>query len=338
MTSSRRVTLAEVAKLAEVSVATASKVLNLRPDVSEDTRQRVMSAARSLEYAPTTFHANVREPIVDIVFDSLVNPYSTQILEGVVAAAADHGVDVVVRIIPRDAEDDAGWGREVRAKGRTGIIVVTSQMTSGHLRALARAAVPLVVVDPINLGRPDVVSVGATNWAGGLEAGTHLIELGHQRIGFIGGPRGSGSNQERFHGFRASLELAGIEIDPALTAWGQFTYESGRDLALRQLTLQQAPTAIFAGSDTVGLGILEAARSQGLSVPGDLSVIGFDDTRLATWSSPQLTTIRQPLEAMGRMALRVVLQLQHGEPLDSQHVQLSTSLVIRDSTARPRSA
>jgi LacI family transcriptional regulator len=328
-----RVTLTQVAERAGVSTGTVSKVLNLRPDVSEETRVRVMEAARSLEYSPSTFRSDSHDPVVDIVFDSLVNPYSTQVLEGVIAAGTELGVDIVVRIIPRDDEDNAGWGREVRAKGRTGIIVVTSQMTSEHLRALARASVPLVVVDPINLGRPDVVSVGATNWAGGLEAGKHLLDLGHERIGFIGGPRGSGSNQERYHGFRAALENAGHDIDPAITLWGQFTYEAGRDLALQQLTLPDPPTAIFAGSDTIALGVIEAARSISLAVPDNLSVVGFDDTRLAMWSSPQLTTIQQPLEAMGRRALRVILQLRDGEELDSPHVQLSTSLVVRDSTA-----
>lgn len=335
VTKARRATLSEVAARAGVSVGTVSKVLNLRPDVSEETRQRVMEAAKALDYSPTTFRSDVRDPVVDIVFDSIVNPYSTQILEGVIAAGTELGVDVVVRIIPRDAEDDAGWGREVRAKGRTGIIVVTSQMTSQHLRALARASVPLVVVDPINFGRPDIVSVGATNWAGGLEAAGHLIDLGHERVGFIGGPRASGSNQERYHGFRAALETAGLELDPALTSWGLFTYESGRDLAIKQLSLPHPPTAIFAGSDTIALGVIEAARSLDLAVPDQLSVVGFDDTRLASWSSPQLTTVRQPLEAMGRMALRTVLQLHDGQALDSKHIQLSTSLEVRDSTAAP---
>jgi LacI family transcriptional regulator len=291
-----------------------------------------MAATRALDYAPTTSRALPSQTVVDIVFDSLVNPYSTQVLEGVIAAGAEHGVDIVVRIIPRDAHDDAGWGREVRAKGRNGIIVVTSHLTSEHIRALARASVPLVVVDPLNLGRSDIVSVGATNWAGGLEAGQHLLELGHERIGFIGGPRGSGSNQERFHGFRAALENAGIDLDPALISWGLFTYDSGRELAFTQLASERRPTAIFAGSDTIALGVLEAARSLDIPVPAQLSVVGFDDTRLALWSSPQLTTIHQPLDAMGRMALRVILQLGAGEPLVSPHVQLSTSLVVRGST------
>ncbi|MFJ4027583.1 LacI family DNA-binding transcriptional regulator [Paenarthrobacter sp. NPDC089989] len=330
-----RATLNEVAGLAGVSVSTVSKVLNLRHDVSEETRQRVMEAAKALEYSPTTFRSNSQIPAVDVVFDSITNPYSTQILEGVVAGATDKDVDVVVRIIPPGASEDAGWGREVRAKGRMGLIVVTSQMTSQHLRALARASVPLVVVDPINFARPDVVSVGATNWAGGLEAGKHLIDLGHQRMGFIGGPRTSGSNQERYHGFRAALESAGLELDPVLASWGTFTYESGIKWGSRQLQLDNPPTAIFAGSDTIALGVIEAARSLSLAVPDELSIVGFDDTQLASWSSPQLTTVRQPLEAMGRMALRTVLQLHKGDPLEFRHIQLSTSLEIRASTAAP---
>lgn len=333
----RRATLTDVAETAGVSVGTVSKVLNNRADVSLATRDRVLQVARDLDYAPSVYRPDGTHPVVDVVFDSLINPYSTQVLEGLVNAGREFGVDIVVKLIAPGSEDE-GWARELRAKGRTGVIAVTSVLRSAHIKALGRASIPVVVVDPVNLARSDVVSIGATNWSGGLAAGQHLLDLGHRKVAFIGGQRGSNANQERFHGLRAALEAHGILIEAEFARFGRFTYESGRELALEMLAAANRPTAIFAGSDTIALGVIEAARALGLHVPNDLSVVGFDDTHLATWSAPQLSTIHQPLGEMGRVALRTLLELHRGQSVDSHHVQLSTSLVVRDSTASPVTA
>ena len=213
--------------------------------------------------------------------------------------------------------------------------MVTSELTARQLAAFDRAGLSLVVIDPVNLPRSDVVSVGATNWSGGLAATDHLIRLGHRRIAYVGGPTASSPNQARLHGYRAALENAGVAHDPALVRHGVFDFASGVSLGGELLDSPEPPTAIFAGCDPTAVGVLAAAQSRGLRVPEDLSVVGFDDTYLTEWSRPTLTTVRQPLRDMGRVALRTLLRLIAGEPLDSHHVELATTLVVRDSSGPP---
>jgi LacI family transcriptional regulator len=203
------------------------------------------------------------------------------------------------------------------------------------LAALSRARLPLVVVDPINIAQPDVTSVGSTNFAGGMAATQHLLSLGHRRIAYLGGPPTSGCNQARMNGFRGAMEAAGAPVPKEYVWLREFLYDDGLAGGAALLDLPEPPTAIFAGSDEVALGALEAARARGLRVPEQLSVVGFDDTQVARLASPQLTTIRQPLREMGAVALRTALQLAAGEKVDSHHVELATRLIVRSSATEP---
>ena len=336
-----RSTLAQVADAAGVSLPTASKVLNGRADVSDATRLRVEKAFRELDYLPYgkgRLAAGVRT--VDLVVDSFVSYHAMQVLTGVVDAGAESGIDVIAARFPTDqdgplrAEDS--WAQRLLSGGREGLIVVTSELTTGQINGFARANIPLVVIDPINLPRTDVVSVGATNWSGGMAATSHLIELGHRRIAFAGGPEKSSPNLGRLHGYRAALQEAGITPDPDLIRHAnRFHSAAGERVGTGLLTAANPPTAIFAASDSLAVGVLQAARKLGLRVPEDLSVVGFDDTDLATLATPLLTTVRQPLQEMGRVAMRTLLQLIAGDTLDFHHVELSTNLVVRNSTAPP---
>jgi len=213
------------------------------------------------------------------------------------------------------------------------VIAVTSELTTDYLDALERVKVAIVVVDPLNLPRADVTSVGSTNFAGGFEAARHLLSLGHRRIGYVGGPATAACNQARMAGFRAAAEAAGAAVDPDLLTSGRFVFENGVAGGSALLDLPEPPTAIFAGSDEMALGVIEAARERDLRVPKDLSVVGFDDTQLARMASPPLTTVRQPLWEMGGVALRTALRLAAGETIESHHVELATRLVVRGSTA-----
>ena len=199
--------------------------------------------------------------------------------------------------------------------------------------AFDAAGLSLVVIDPVNLSNVEVSSIGATNWAGGLSATEHLIGLGHTRIAFVGGPESTACSRARLHGHRAALENAGLPFDPALVSYGTFTYENGFAEAQRLLALKRPPTAVFAGCDPIAFGVIEAARLQGTSVPQDLSVVGFDDTYVAEWFSPPLTTVHQPLQEMGRAALRVLENFAAGSAPDTHHIELATHLVVRESTA-----
>jgi LacI family transcriptional regulator len=339
----RRATLAMVAEAAGVSLPTASKVINGRGDVAAATRLRVEEAARELGYVPPVGRRSITPArVVDLVFDDLVSPYSLEVLRGVTEAGAETGVDVVVNRIPTGSGEPAwastpeGWANRLKAAGREGIIIVTSELTEEQVDAFDKASLPLVVIDPLNLPRTDVTSVGATNFSGGLSATEHLLCLGHRRIGFAGGPVRAACGQARLHGYRAALEKAGISPDPELTLHGPFSYPAGLEMGSQLLSAPEPPTAVFAASDTTALGVVEAARRRGLRVPDDLSVVGFDDTILATLATPALTVVRQPLFDMGRVALRTLLRLAAGESLDSHHVELATQLVVRDSTAPRR--
>jgi LacI family transcriptional regulator len=332
-----RVTLATVASSAGVSVATVSKVLNGRSDVSAATRARVQEVLRQHDYVGRRPEPTERAT-VELFFQGVMTSYSMEVITGVLEEARAAGVDVVLSSRPRvpPTSRTAQWVRELTAAGRRAAIGVTSDLTAADLAALSRARLPLVVVDPLNVAQPDVTSVGSTNFAGGLAATQHLLSLGHRRIAYLGGPPAAGCNQARMNGFRGAMEAAGAPVPMDYVRLHDFLYDDGLAGGTALLDLAEPPTAIFAGSDEVALGVMEAARARGLRVPEDLSIVGFDDTQVARLASPPLTTVRQPLQEMGAVALRTALRLAAGEKVDSHHVELATKLVIRESAAAAR--
>lgn len=342
-TNAARPTLEQVARAAGVSKATASKVLNRRPNISAQTRRRVQQAIDELGYVPTT-GPRERDHLqkVNVVFNTLVNLYSMHVLEGIVAAAHAQRVEVLVDMADPDLGEDgplsAAWIRRLAAHGRTGVIVVTSELTADQRDLIRALGLSVVLIDPIDPLDDEVVSVGATNFTGGMQATQHLLDLGHRRIAFAGGPPGSIASRERLQGYLSAMSSAGATIDPALILEREFNVSAGVEMAGKFLTEPRPPTAIFAGCDASALGVFEAARRRGLRVPQDLSVVGFDDTYVAASSAPPLTTVRQPISDMGRVALRTLLQQARGERADSHHVQLATQLVVRGSTAPPAAA
>ncbi|WP_424533364.1 LacI family DNA-binding transcriptional regulator [Sphaerisporangium viridialbum] len=334
--SRRRATLATVAASAGVSVATVSKVLNGRSDVAPATRSLVQSLLEQHDYValPQRRGETAVLDTIEVEFDTDLNAYSTEIVQGAVEAGAELDVAIVVSI--RTNADRAGtWARDLAATGRRALIAVTSELTTGQLAALSRAQLPLVVIDPLNLPQTEVTSVGSTNFAGGLAATQHLLGLGHRRIAYLGGPATAACNQARLHGYRAAMEAAGAPVPPSYVRTRHFHYQDGVAGGAALFDLIEPPTAIFAGCDEIALGVLEAARARGLRVPEDLSIVGFDDTQIARMGSPPLTTVRQPLRKMGGVAVRTALRLAAGERVDSHHVELATELVVRGSTASP---
>jgi LacI family transcriptional regulator len=322
-----------------VSVATVSKVLNGRSDVAPATRALVQDLLHEHRYVARRIRPTP-SPMIELFFHGQLNAYHTEVLQGVVEAAAEAGVAAVVSVRPRGqrgsgANRPAAWARELATAGRQAAIVVTSELAAADLTALSRARTPVVVIDPLNLPSAQVTSVGSTNFAGGLAATQHLLDLGHRRIAYLGGPAAAGCNQARMHGFRGAMEAAGVPVPDGFVRTGRFSYEHGIAGGAALLDLPRPPTAVFAGSDETALGVIEAARNRGLRIPEDLSVVGFDDTRVARLAAPPLTTVRQPLREMGAVAVRTALRLAAGERVDSHHVELATELVVRQSTARP---
>jgi len=336
--SARRATLATVAASAGVSVATVSKVLNGRADVAPTTRARVADLLAKHDYVGRrTGSRTAAQPVVELVFDDELNAYATEIVQGVLDAATEAGAVVAVTVRGRRgaAGPPVAWARELVATGREAVIGVVNSLTAGHVTALERAGLPLVVIDPIDLPRTRLTSVGATNFAGGVAAARHLLQLGHRRVAYVGGSPTAACSQARMGGFRAVMEAAGLPVPDGYVQDGLFRYQDGVEGATALFALPAPPTAVFAACDAVAAGVVEAAREHGLRVPEDLSVVGFDDTELARYGAPPLTTVRQPLREMGAVALRTALRMAAGDTIDSHHVELATELIVRKSTARP---
>ena len=182
----------------------------------------------------------------------------------------------------------------------------------------------------------DVPAVTAANWSGGLAATRHLIGLGHTRIAAITGPSDMMCSHARVDGYRSAMASAGLEVRPEWIRFGDFHITGGARHAAELLDLDEAPTAVFAGSDLQALGVYDIARSRGIHIPDDLSVVGFDDIPLTEWVSPRMTTVLQPLEEMGREAARVGIRLAEGPITPTPRIELATRLVERESTAAPR--
>jgi DNA-binding LacI/PurR family transcriptional regulator len=329
-----RVTIADIAAECGVSVATVSKVLNGRRDVALTTRERVENSLVSRGYRRRTSGTGEAPPIIDIVFDSFDSAWAVEIVRGAIGAAQYEGLTVALTSLAEGNERGV-WFDHITARGTRGIILLLSQLTASQRGELRARRLPFVVIDPRGEPGPHVSYVGATNWSGGLAATRHLLDLGHKRIGIISGPADLLCSRARHDGYRAALDTAGIGFDESLVTWGDFLVDGGYARALQLLSLPAPPTAIFAGSDLQALGVLKAARELELHVPDDLSVVGFDDLPLACWSSPPLTTVRQPLSDMAAAAVEIVLETDPAGGAD-RRVELATDLVVRESTGAPR--
>lgn len=331
-----RATLSEVAERAGVSISTVSKVLNGRGGVSLDTRQRVTSILRDRQYnrrnATTT-----SAPLLELVCTALDSAWMVEILVGVERIARENGLSLVITGMEGRSKPLDSWIEGVLQRRPAGVILVISDIPADNQHQLRSHGIPFVMVDPEGDPAPDVPSIGSANWMGGFMATRHLIELGHQNIGFLAGPQFFLAATARQSGYRAALAGAGIpELSANIGPAGPFTEAAGYQAAMGMLEGRSRPTAIFAASDMQALGAYGAARELGLTIPDDLSVVGYDDLQFTRFAGPPLTTVHQPMTEMAEEATRLVLRLRDEPQLKSTRLELATSLMIRSSTAAPR--
>lgn len=337
MATETRVTLSDVAAEAGVSLATISKVLNGRPDVSAATRAKVEELLARHGYQRRSGPTTTRPELLELVFHELDRIWSMELIDGVESVAKENGLSVVLTVTGDRHSPGSEWLEGVLRRRPAGVILVFSDLAPALRERLRSRAIPFVIVDPAGDPSPDVPSVGSANWSGGLAATRHLIELGHRRIAAITGPADMMCSLARLDGFRSAMNSVGLPIDPSFERFGDFHVEGGRRMAHELLARPDRPTAIFAGSDLQALGTLEAARALGLRVPEDLSIVGYDDIPLSRWVSPRLTTVHQPLRRMGVEAAKLVLTVGTDAAGATPRTDLATSLVVRDSTAPPAS-
>lgn len=333
-----RATLDTIAEELGVTKGSVSKALNNRPGVSDALRARVWRAVTESGYASPTGSAPRRRPSVAVVFDTLANLYSLGMLDGMVDEAQRQGIDVVPEVLsplspgPADAPTEQRI-LDLHSRGHDGLIVVTTQIPPALIELCHDLDLPLVSVDSPNSLDTDVVSVGSNNWMGGVQATRHLIELGHRRIAFVGGSAGHVGLRGRRAGYRAALEAAGIVEDPRLVS--ELGMRSAGEPAREMLDLEDPPTAIFAANDPSALDVIRCLTRDGIRIPEEVSVIGYDDTYAKLPAPKLLTTVHTPVPEIGGLAIRTVLGLRDGVMPVSHHVDLATSLVVRETTAAP---
>ncbi len=322
----------EVARLAGVSIATVSRALNDRSDISPETRRAVLAVAER-EGLIGGRRARRQTGLIAVTVPFVDGAYFAAMLGGVADAVDAAGLRLLLLPNRFDSVGRAPLGERLAPGTADGAVLLLPPEPAEELFAL-QEAMPIAVIDPRVPLDEGIPSIAATNAAGADAATTHLLELGHRSIAIVTGPTGWAATEERRQGYLAALARAGIALDPDLVVVGDWHIPSGRAAAERLLELRDPPTAIFAFSDEMAIGALQVARECGLRVPGDLSVVGFDGVERAELLVPQLTTVRQPLAEMGRTAVTLLLRLLERRRMDALRVELATRLIVRESSGR----
>jgi LacI family transcriptional regulator len=330
------VTIRDVARQAGVSIKTVSRVINHEAFVRPETRVKVMQAVEELGYVVNVSAqrlASGRSHTIGLIYYNASWHYVNQVLQSVLETGRKAGYHILMHPCdanrPRDCQEILNLVFQGSVDGF--IFTPSSDNTASLLEELQASHVPVVCLTPRDQESP-FPYVTATDWQGAYDMAHYLLLQGHRRIGFIRGPANQKAGYDRWDGFTAALAEAGVEVDPGLVAQGDDHFESGHACAMALLNGGSRPSAIFANNDEMASGVLVAAHQLGISVPGQLSVAGFDDLPLSRQVWPPLTTVRQPIRNIAELATRLLIRILEGKPLDAFKHELPTQLVIRDST------
>ena len=335
-------TIKDVAKKAGVTIGTVSRVINNKRWVSEDCRKKVLLAIKDLHYKPQAHARRLRQkhsriwgviaPHHTAIFHS---PFFTRIMEGLEAMAAENQYRLLIHPLTETARAQVSYRILLGDGSVDGMFVLNAWSTDASIRELAEANVPFVLINGKITGQEDLPYVGFDNRGGVKLAIDHLVSLGHERIGIINGRMTTTNALERFQAFRDNLAAHKLEIPQGeWVAEGDFEEEGGYKAALKILSSVRRPSAILCASDLMAIGAVRALKDQGLSVPGDMSVVGFDNMEEAAYHEPPLTTVAFSAYEMGKLAARKMSQIVSEEPLEEKATVLQPQLVVRESTRK----
>jgi LacI family transcriptional regulator len=327
-------TIREVAEKAGVSPTTVSHVVNNTRYVSEHVRNRVRLAMRELNYRPNALARSLRRGetlTLGLILPDSANPFFAEISRAIESEAFQCGYSVILCNTENNIEKERLYTEVLENKQVDGLIFVASGEDLQAISEIAGNGLPLVVVDR-DMGNLELDTVTTDNFSGGLIATQHLLSLRHQRIACITGPSNITPSADRVTGYRAALQQAGVPVDEVLLARGDFHPASGYQAALQLLQRNPRPTAIFACNDLMAIGAIRAASQLGLRVPQDVSILGFDEIELASYTTPPLTSVSQPKEEIGQLAVALILERIQDHTLLPRRKVLSPRLVIREST------
>ncbi|WP_263410332.1 LacI family DNA-binding transcriptional regulator [Terriglobus tenax] len=337
----RPTTLADVARLAEVSTMTASRAVNESGYVSDEVRRRVMKAAAKLGYRPNMLARQLKGRklnAIGILLPDIANPFSSELVSGIKQVCDEQGFTTFIATSDRSVDEEQASLQSFIDHRVDGLIVATRGTTMGDkvLQKIAQQKVPLVNIGrPIN--SPGIDSVTANHYQGAFDAVQHLVKAGHRRIGFLGIAAGEGSSLRRYQGYLAALEQAGIKPSSDYTAGPPeslafSTQKDGYEAFLQLAGLRRPPTAYFARNDFTALGAMHAARTLGLRIPHDIAIAGFDNIPLAAFAAPPLTTVEQPIHAQGEQAARFLLERIEQPDLPARNAMMACRLIVRESS------
>ena len=336
--SPSKVTIVEVAEKAGVSLGTVSRVINNDIHVAAETRERVLAVTKELGYVANRQARGLKgrkTNVIGVLVPDLGTGYIGEIMRGIDTELGISQLDLMLFTTHRMADKEANYVANMVQGMVDGLLFVLPRNPSDYIGTLSRRNFPFALIDHQGTNDP-CPSVGATNWQGAYNATEYLIKLGHRRIGFITGSVDLSAATDRLDGYKSALRTNHIPENPDLIYEGTFSQPDGYAGAMALLDLQEMPTAIFASNDVMAMGAMDAVRSLDLCIPEDISILGFDDIPQSAVIRPALTTVRQPLEQMGRVATQMLIDILKNPESEVDQIRLPTELIIRGSTQSPK--
>ncbi len=332
---SDKITIRDVASKAGVSYQTVSRVLNERPDVSNETRLRVQEVIAEMGYRPSAIARSLiskRTYTLGLITADFSDYFFTQVIVGAEAEARKHGYFFMLCSTERNPADEPEYFKLLSERNVDGILFArpSTEQDNRHIIALVEQGMALVTTAYYVPGQHLTV-VDVDNVDGGFQAVNCLVNAGHSRIAMIAGPLGWKSVDDRIHGYQIALEQAGFAVDPALIEYSDWSYEGGHLAAQRLLERGISFTALFAQNDNMAIGAIRALHEADLHVPDNIAVVGYDDIPAAAYSCPPLSTIRQPMKNVGEVATRLLIEAIENPDAEKKEVLLKSEFIQRAS-------
>ncbi|MCM3440347.1 MULTISPECIES: LacI family DNA-binding transcriptional regulator [Bacillaceae] len=327
--------MSDVAKLANVSPATVSRVLSNPDLVSKETREKVMEVINKVNYKPHIVARQFRTKetkIILVVVPDITSAFFSKVLRGIEHVAVQNGYQVILGDTENDTEREQEYINLLLQKQADGMVLLTARQDKTQLEEIAEHF-PMVLaceyMDGLN-----VPTVSIDNISSARKATEHLIQQGHTKIAHITGPINVILSRDRLRGFQQAMMSHDLEIDSVYIQEGDFTFESGYHQMLKLLALENPPSAVFVFNDEMAMGAIKAVKDSHLSVPEDVAVVGFDNIKMSSVIEPNLTTINQPKYEIGKKAMELLLKLINGESLQKKKFVMKDELIIRESSVK----
>ncbi|MFY4774560.1 catabolite control protein A [Metabacillus sp. RGM 3146] len=329
------ITIYDVAREANVSMATVSRVVNGNPNVKPTTRKKVLEAIERLGYRPNAVArglASKKTTTVGVIIPDISSTFYSELARGIEDIATMYKYNIILSNSDQNQDKELHLLNTMLGKQVDGLLFMSGNITKELVEEFKRSPVPIVLAASLDM-EEETASVNINYEQGAFDAVTMFAEKGHKRIAYVSGPMEEPINKyKKLEGYKRALEQAGLEWNEDLIFEGDYTYDSGIEAFEKLEELQDRPTAVFVGTDEMALGVIHAAQDKGYQIPNDLEVIGFDNTRLATMVRPLLTTVVQPTYDIGAVAMRLLTKLMNKEKVEDLTVELPHRIEVRQST------